>query len=159
MVKTSGAALPGMERVHGGRARGVQPNIDPINMAVSTRAGDQKSGFAFRQRSCAHFGWRPEEYEDLALRKCLYPLANLLYPLICRFSPRYFQSDKAFLRDIGSIHDWEQLKMEYQAWCGHEVYEQTPARKLLRLRISGQRFLALGWEIFSIDDQKGRGRK
>jgi hypothetical protein len=128
-------------------------------MPDSTKTGGQIRGLPFRERARAHFGWRAEEFESSALRKCLYPLASLLYPLICRFSPRYFQSELAFLRDIASVQDWEQMKMEYQAWRGHEVYNQTTARKFLRLRISGQRFLAMGWEIFSLDEHENPRKK
>ena len=103
---------------------------------------------SFRAAVCQHFRCAPEAYEEMVFRQCLYRHATGLAWLIRRFVGDYFESDFQLIRFVADKTDVEDLRAEIRL---HRT-DQPPGtllRRFLRVRLSGQRLLALGDQLLS----------
>jgi hypothetical protein len=100
----------------------------------------------FCERFCARFGVRPERYEKAVLRRCLYPLARVLRPLLA-LNRRYFEADRDFIRGVGRITRLGQFNYEAGEYM-HNPANRGFLRQRLKLRTSVSRLHRLVQAIF-----------
>lgn len=103
---------------------------------------------SFRDAVCQHFRRAPEAYEEMVFSHCLYPHAIWPARLIRRFVPDYFSSDFELIRLVANKTGPEELRAEVRV---HRSLfpPETLLRRYLRVRLSGQRLLDLGVQVFA----------
>ncbi len=102
----------------------------------------------FSDAVCEHFRCAPGAYAETVFWHCLYPHAVLPARLIRWFIPDYFDSDFELIRLVANSTESVQLRAEVRL---HQM-EPPPGillRRLLRLRLSGQRLINLGGHVFA----------
>ena len=123
-----------------------------------TESVDQPGGFGYRALVsrldfktlfCAHFRCPDSEYELRAFRKCLYPRARLLAPIIHKLNPDLFAEDFNFIQYLGATTGVREANEELQAF--EDVNRDKPGlfRTGLRLRVSGRKAVRLAHQLFS----------
>jgi hypothetical protein len=97
---------------------------------------------------CQRFHCDRAEFEERALRKCLYWHARLLAPLLRWLRPGYFDKDMKFIRYLGAATDWEEAKVDINNFYLVNIGKPTLGRQDFRLRVSGRKASRLARELF-----------
>ena len=97
---------------------------------------------------CERFGCAPAEYEQRALRKCLYLHARLAAPLLRWLNPGRFKRDLLFIHYLGNATNLEEAAAEVFDLRYEEGLQPRFARKTLRLRVSGRKASKLALLLF-----------
>ncbi len=92
---------------------------------------------SFRERYCAHYGLRPEQFETHLFGRALYPHARPVRWLLDR-SPNYFMADREFLRNVGDLRSRRSFHAEAGEYGSH-AKNTGFLRRWLRLRVSAER--------------------
>jgi hypothetical protein len=96
---------------------------------------------------CERFGCSPSNYEQRALRKCLYPHAKIIAPLLHWIKPGCLERDLDFINYLGSAKNWQEVKAGFAALQYQDSTEPSFARNALRLRISGRKAAKLAAKL------------
>lgn len=102
---------------------------------------------SFKERFCAHFGCKPEEYERRLLFSCFYWHASLLGKLFWYIDKRFYAEDIALIQVLAVTRDSGELKRE----IANYRFEHPPRGLLhgyLKFRFSGRKALQLADELF-----------
>ena len=113
-----------------------------MTIPESTSTRDLRSVF------CERFNCPPSEFEQRALRKCLYFPAQLTAPLLRLFDQDWFARDLAFIRLLGDAKDWKQVMAELDAYHFREHLHPGYARTKLRLRVSARKANKMAFDLF-----------
>jgi hypothetical protein len=97
---------------------------------------------------CRRFHCDTSEFEERALRECLYWHARLLAPLLRKVQPHFFDKDLKFIRYLGATTDWDEAKTDINNFYLVNVGKPSFARTDLRLRVSGRKASRLARELF-----------
>jgi hypothetical protein len=114
-----------------------------MTVSESIPARDLRSAF------CERFKCPPSEFEERALRRCLYLPAKLTAPLLRLYDQDWFKADLLFLRDLGNAKSWEQIMAELDAYHFREHLHPGFARMKLRLRVSARKANRMAFGLFS----------
>lgn len=87
---------------------------------------------------CERYHVAPEEFSSEMLKRCFYPQARLLAPVIGRMSREYFAPDRELVRGIGLLQSATGLHDELVDHYGHPR-NRGFCRRQLRVRISVRR--------------------
>lgn len=100
----------------------------------------------FRELYCEEFDIPPEAFEEEVLWRCFYPNAVHLGRLRWRWNPRYFDADLQLIREVTDCTTVSEMRAELNDFRYHRPISGFQ-RKVLRIRVSGQRLIALGTEL------------
>jgi hypothetical protein len=92
----------------------------------------------FAELFCSRHRVSPELYRNAMLRRCLYPRALLLRPLLLLFRKGHFDADYELISRVGGLTNHESLHDEIDAF--HDPFANRGfLRRTLRLRVSARR--------------------
>jgi hypothetical protein len=94
----------------------------------------QKSGETFREKFCQRYGLAPDAFENEVLRRCLYPVGKLVFWLVGE-NPKYFSSDRDFIRGAGRARNPHEHRAEVWAFTG-DPENRRFTRRYLKCRVS-----------------------
>ena len=104
----------------------------------------------FRSAFCAHYHCPNEDFERTALLKVLHRRSLPLAWIILRVAPSYFAADYQILRHFGALT--RKSNFYSDALDVRHDYSRLQAsgflRRVLKMRISGQRLLKVASEIW-----------
>jgi hypothetical protein len=105
----------------------------------------------FKQRFCLHFACKEQEYERRALIRFLHRRSRLIALVVLRVNPSFFNTDLKILRQVALCEsrssyerDVVQLRNDYLREKDYGL-----SRRLLKLRLSVGRMIAVGAEVWS----------
>jgi len=93
----------------------------------------------FQSLCCEYFKCAPDQYEQRALRRFLYPHARLLVPLLRFLTPDLFSPDLKFIRRIGGASDLRDATNDVVDFNHLNSNGSGFWRTGLRLRVSGRK--------------------
>lgn len=102
----------------------------------------------FRLAFCRKFSFRAEEYPVRVFRRTLYRHALPVAVILHRFKPEFFQEDFDLIREVGELNDPDLFRSEVNCFFGRNVRDRNWLRRTLRIRVSGDRLLALKNSVF-----------
>lgn len=100
-----------------------------------------------RSLFCERFHCPPSEFDQRALRKCLYLHARILAPLLRWSNPRCFERDLLFIHYFGDAKNLQDAAVEVLALRDHDR-QQPFGPDLLRFRVSGRKANKLAAMLF-----------
>jgi hypothetical protein len=100
----------------------------------------------FREACCERFGISPEAFEEEVLWRCCYHRAMLLGTLIRHVNQRYYDLDLELIRQIADCTTVGEMRAEMTEFRYHHPIRGY-LRKVLRIRLSGQRLVDLGAKL------------
>lgn len=103
---------------------------------------------SFKDRYCAHFGCRPEEFEKHLLFSCLYWHVSPLGKLFWLIDKRFYAEDIALIQVLAVTRDSSEFKRE----IANFRFEHPPKgllRGSLKIRFSGRKAMPLAFELFA----------
>ena len=107
----------------------------------------------FREACCQHFKWESKVFEEMIFRRCLYLHARPFGWLLRCFNRSFFQSDLEAITSLGEATGVRELMSEMGAYRYDYQLRKSFIRNKLRIRISGERIVRLGAQVFH---EKGR---
>ena len=107
---------------------------------------------------CARYHCPASEFEEQALRRCLYWRARLLAPLIRTIQPRFFEPDFALIRYLGTPVGRRNAINELAAYIETIKARGGFARKILRFRVSARKTSDLIALVFERPTEPGADR-
>ena len=107
----------------------------------------------FRQACCEKFGISPEAFEEEVLWRCFYPKAVPLGKLLRRLNRHCFDSDFELIRQIADCTTASEMRAEMNEFRYHRPIFGF-RRKVLRIRLSGQRLVNLGTKLLPEKNQE-----
>jgi hypothetical protein len=98
---------------------------------------------------CEQFGCPASEFDQRALKRCLYPHARLAAPLLLRMVPELFEEDFKFIQMLGASTTMREAKAELLDF--HEANRATDnfIRTTFKLRVSGRKATKLAGRLFA----------
>jgi len=103
----------------------------------------------FRTLFCEQFDCTQAEYEERALRACLYRRARPVAKLARSLKKSCFGLDFTLLRYLGDTRSPEEVRVELAAFKDANNARPHFFRNALRIRISGRRVARLAQRLFS----------
>jgi hypothetical protein len=103
----------------------------------------------FQTLFCNRFHCPNGEYEQRALRRCLYWHARLLEPLLRSLKPRFFEKDLNFIQYLGAATDWEEARTDINNFYLFNEGHPDFLRSRLRLRVSGRKASRLARQLLT----------
>jgi hypothetical protein len=100
------------------------------------------TGRSFAESVCEQLGLHPNQYENEVFRRCLYPKARALLPLLQFYNPSFFAPDRDFIRRVGKVRRREDLTRELDEFYYHPRNVGWMRRRF-NLRISCRKLVAL----------------
>jgi hypothetical protein len=73
----------------------------------------------FAELYCEKHGLKPEAYASVVLKRCLYPHASLVAPLIRAFWPEHFAADLDFVQSVGRLRRFREFYYEAEEFAHH----------------------------------------
>ena len=104
---------------------------------------------AFKILFCERFRCPPSDYEQRVFRKCLYPHARLLAPLIRLLNPNFFTDDFKFVHYLGEATGTREVNAEMLAFQDTNRGKPSFTRTGLRIRVSGRKAAALAQRLLT----------
>lgn len=116
-------------------------NLPAQSAAVVESAPDQP---ALRELAAAKLGCRPEEFDKVIFRRCLFPHARVFSWVLPRTA---FAADWLLIRDAAGAHSFREV---IQTVNDHRYIhpEDETTMHALKIRISGRKLIRLAKEIF-----------
>jgi hypothetical protein len=108
---------------------------------------DSASTRDLRWLFCERFNCPATEFEERALRKCLFLHARIIAPLLRWANPRCFERDLLFIHYFGNAKNLQEVAVEVGALHDHDL-QQPFGRNVLRIRISGRKASHLAAKLF-----------
>jgi len=120
-----------------------------IHKAGSSQgASAEKIGTAtFAEKFCARHGVTPEKYEEVVLKRSLYPAARLLLPVLV-LKANYLAADREFIRGVGRLTRSSGFDSEALDYLDHPN-NRGFLRRVFKLRVSGRRLRRMVRDAFS----------
>jgi hypothetical protein len=109
----------------------------------SPRANDK----TFREAVCDRFRIPPERYTEEVFWRCVFPWTLLLVRLLWWLRPAWFRQDLELIESVADCTSVSEVRAEVNSFR----YYYRPrgfGRRVLHLRISGQRLMALAALVF-----------
>lgn len=103
----------------------------------------------FQERFCRVYHHTPARFEKSMFWLCLYPHTFPLALLIRWVRPRYFADDFELIRWLAGTRDLEGVSMELKNFQYSRRNRRSWLRRVLRVRLSGRKIMALADEVFS----------
>lgn len=100
----------------------------------------------FREAYCREFGVSPEVFEEDVLWRCFYPEAVSMGKFFWRWKRRYFDVDFELIREVADCTTVSGMRDEMNDFRYHRPISGF-WRKVMHVRLSGQRLVALGTEL------------
>jgi hypothetical protein len=108
----------------------------------------------FREACCEKFGISPEAFEEEVLWRCFYhPKAVPLGKLLLRINRRCFDPDFGLLRELADCTTVSDMRTGMSDFRYHRPICGF-FRKVLRIRLSGQRLVDLGAKLLPENNQE-----
>ena len=106
----------------------------------------------FRERYCRQWELRPDEFEEHAFRRGLYPHARVLRPLLGMIDG-YFGPDREFIQTVANLRSRRLFHAEAAEY--HALSDRRRVlRRWLRLRVSAERTRVLMEACWSGPDSR-----
>lgn len=149
-VSQSGGTDPGLRS---------SPGVTILNSAVPQPAGQESGdsqpphpaarapGRTFSSLYCEKFHCPPEKFEEEVLWRCLQPRSALIARLLWKWVPDFYQPDFDLISEIKDLTAVDDLSSEIGVVRYHQPVRGM-IRGRLRVRVSGQRLVDLGDELF-----------
>ena len=129
--------------------------------STSTEASpaSDETGRSFAESVCEQLGLHPNQYENEVFRRCLYPKARALLPLLQFYNPSFFAPDRDLVRRVGNVRRREDLTRELDEFYYHPKNVGW-LRRGFSLRISCRKLVALVREVMpELRTQGSAGRR
>jgi hypothetical protein len=110
------------------------------------------SGRTFKALFCERFGCPDSEYEERALKACLYTHTLCLAPALGLFKSNLFAEDFSFVGHLGRTTEWQKAKLEvlrFQDSNHSGGFLWRFIRTCLRVRASGRKASVLAGKLFA----------
>jgi hypothetical protein len=114
----------------------------------SGKAGSRPADLDFMSLFCEQHNCPLSEYEQRALRMCLYWQARIVGPLIRAIHPGYFDPDFELIRYLAKCRGRRNANNELVAFVENTNARGSFARKILHIRISARKTRALVNKVF-----------
>jgi len=101
---------------------------------------------SFKSCFCERFGCPDSEYEERALKKCLYLHARCLAPVLRLFRPDFFAKDSSFVDYLGKTTERRDATSEVLSFQDSNRARGF-LRKTLRIRASGRKASVLAGKL------------
>jgi hypothetical protein len=98
---------------------------------------------------CERFKCSPEEYEELAFRKCLPWYARAFAPVLRVLNRDFFAEDFKFIRYLGTATGGREVNSEVLSFQDANRSRGGLLRMGLHMRASGRKAAALAQDLFS----------
>lgn len=98
---------------------------------------------------CERFNYRESRYETRALKRCLYPHARILAPIIWLVNKGFFAEDLKFIHGLGESTDLDEVRVELLDFQDFNFASRFRLRARLKLRVSGRKAHELAKNLFS----------
>src|SRR5438105_15596176 len=109
----------------------------------------------FKTEFCRWAECSDEEYADRVFWRCIYRHALLFALPIFRFKRSMFREDFDFVRDLAGTTSIKEAISELNRFYGRNVRDDSIARKIFLIRISGKRVLQLYRKVGAGHTAKG----
>ena len=103
---------------------------------------------SFKTLFCERFGCPDSEFQERALKTCLYPHAKCLTPALCLLRSNLFAEDCRFIGDLGNTNGWHEARMEL-LYFQDANHSGGFLRRALRLRASARKARVLAKSLFA----------
>jgi hypothetical protein len=103
---------------------------------------------SFKNRFCDYFDCPLTDFEGRVFGEIVYPHAAWLVPLIRRWQPKFFAEDLRFISFLGTATGLVDVTAELRAFRETCRNHDGLLRRLLKVRVSGQRAARLAKELF-----------
>lgn len=114
---------------------------------MGTTTSNEPTFANFREAFCARYGCKPSNYARKAFWKCLHRHALVPVLLAGGIEPERFQRDLEVLHQLGDASSARDLAQILDDFSSVNHLERGFCRRVLRLRISGERIAALFREL------------
>ena len=108
--------------------------------------GEKTASATFGEKFCARHSVAPEKYEEVVLRRSLYPAARVLQPML-RFKVNHFSADREFIRGVGRLTRFSSFDSEAQDYLYHPN-NRGVLRRVFKLRVSIRRLSRMVQDAF-----------
>lgn len=109
---------------------------------------EQSQRDEFKTLFCEQFNCPPAKYAENAFRRCLYPHARVLAPIIHLLAPSYFTLDYELLQGLSAAVDLTDVRACVDNFSQANSWSGSFFRTVLRLRVSGRRTTRLADQLF-----------
>jgi hypothetical protein len=104
------------------------------------------SGKAFREACCERLGLAPTAFEEFVLWQCFCRRGRALGKALWRLRPGYFKRDLELIQRVADCTSLRSVRSELRA-PGGPLHAGGLLRRMLKVRLSGQRLLNLAAEF------------
>ena len=111
---------------------------------------------SFQSLFCERFNCPPSQYEEQAVRECLYRHARLLAPVLLRLRPDFFAEDAKFLRYLGQATSLNEAQADVADFKEHDCARSSFWRNQLKIRVSGRKATKLAYDLLGRARQTAR---
>ncbi|MCX8089836.1 MAG: hypothetical protein N3I86_02725 [Verrucomicrobiae bacterium] len=101
----------------------------------------------FRDAVCERFGIPPERYAHEVFWRCVFPSTRLPVRLLSRVHPAYFRQDLELIESVADCTSASEVRSELNNFRYYYPIRGF-GRRVLHLRISGQRLVELAALVF-----------
>jgi hypothetical protein len=116
-------------------------------------SAEKISTATFAEKFCVRHGVAPEKYEEVVLKRSLYPAARLLRPVML-LKANYFAADREFIRGVGRLTRSSGFDSEAHDYLDHPN-NRGFLRRVFKLRVSGRRLRRMVRDLM----EQGPGNK
>jgi hypothetical protein len=106
------------------------------------------NGKTFREAVCERFDISPDAYEQEVLWRCFFPSALAPGKLLWLVNPAYFNDDLDLIRNVADCMSVAEVRRELNDHRYHRPLAGL-GRRILHLRVSGQRLVNLAGMVLS----------
>lgn len=119
-----------------------------LNRDTGPESGRLQMGEAtFRDAVCRRFGIAPERYEREVFLRCVFPAVGWLARLVWRVRPGYFRRDRELIESVAECTSLSEVRAELNRFRSYNR-PRGFGRRILHLRVSGQRLIRLAAQVF-----------
>jgi hypothetical protein len=113
---------------------------------------------SFKNSFCMKYVVRPERFEREVFRRCLHERSQTLAKLILAVYPGFFRRDLMLIQEVARATSLEEVKESLHRYHKDNQAQRGFLRHRLKVRLSGERVLRLGAELFGRDGDGGSER-
>ncbi len=122
-------------------------SMEFAGMAGLRRYHSDMNSRSLKSSFCERFGCPQSEYEERAFKKCLYPHARCLAPVLRLLRPNFFATDFSFIGYLGATTGLRDANSEVLSF--NDLNRKGGFfRKTLRIRVSGRKASVLAARLF-----------
>lgn len=101
----------------------------------------------FRDAVCERCGIPPDRYQAEVFWRCVFPATRPLVRLLWWLHPAYFRQDLELIESVAECTSLPEFRSELNSFRFY-YRPRGVGRRLLHLRVSGQRLLKLAAQVF-----------